>query len=391
MKKLKAVRVARIFTVPFSRYTLLRTQIEALQEAGAEVTVVSSPEDPNEAIDLEVSCNLYPVSIPREISLFSDLVTLYRLFKVFSQEKFDIVHSSTPKAGLLCAIAAKLARVPIRLHTYTGQTWVSLKGIKKKIVQSCDKLIGFLNTFSYVDSRSQLDFLIHHKVVNSDRIKVLGEGSFTGVDLARFNQANFSSIEKEKLREELQIEKEQLIILFVGRIKEDKGVMELMGAFKQVLSKIQNVALVMVGPFEENEDEIKSYARINCGKKIIFVGFNSKPENYMAIADVLCLPSYREGFGSVVIEAAAMGVPTVGTAIYGLQDAVCNEITGILVEPKNVSALSNALLKLIENKELRLKMGEEAKKRAIEKFDSRIIDQLLITEYQNLLNAQKIS
>lgn len=386
-KKIEMARIARVSTVPLFVFTLLRTQVEAIVNAGAEVTIITSPDDLLDSMKPISNCRLNPLFIAREISPFSDIISLVKLIKLFRAEKFDIVHSNTPKAGFLCAIAAKLAGIPIRLHTFTGQTWITMHGIKKLVIRFCDKLIGLLNTHCYADSPSQRDFLVEDKVINQSKISVLGIGSLAGVDTTRFNQANFSEFDKKRTRDLVKINDDQLVLLFIGRITKDKGIFELIESFGNLLKNKSDIVLLIVGPFEQGiEQEIRIYAQQHGGDKIIFSGFCSEPENFLAIADILCLPSYREGFGAVVIEAAAMEVPTVGTRIYGLTDAIVDGSTGLLVYPKNVEQLTAALRRLILDSQLRFEMGQNAKTRAINEFSSEKFGALVVSEYEKLLN-----
>lgn len=386
VNKTSLARIARVATVPFFVLTLLRTQIEAIRDCGASVTVITSPDELMDSFSPIANCEFKPVYIAREISLFSDLVSLVKLVRLFRLERYDIVHSNTPKAGLLSAIAAKFAGAPIRLHTFTGQTWVTMHGIKKSILKGCDKLIGLLNTHCYADSPSQREFLIEHKIVRPEKITVLGSGSLSGVNLKRFNQANFSIADKNTIKASLALDDKQLVLLFVGRITKEKGVFELINSFSYLMKRHRETILLMVGPFEQGiEQEIKAYAKENCDDKVVFLGICAEPEKYIAIADLLCLPSYREGFGTVVIEAAAMGVPAVASKIYGLSDAVIDGETGLLVEPKNTEQLTAALERLILDKELRAKMGKNAKSRAYAEFDSEKFGELMVNEYEKLL------
>lgn len=388
-KLLKDVKIARVSTVPFFVLTQLRSQLEAISEAGANVTVITSDDEEDDSINQLNYCKFKPVYIAREINIKADIATLFRLIKLFKTEGFDIVHSTTPKAGLLCALAAKLSRIPIRLHTFTGQPWVTMNGIKKSIVKFCDKLISSLNTHTYVDSFSQREFLIENKVVDKAKTTVLGSGSLAGVNTLRFNAANFSDLDRKKIRERYNISETALVLLFVGRITRDKGIFELIEAFS-LLENNSELVLLVVGPFEQElEQEIRAFAKRLCGEKVIFTGFCSEPESFMAITDILCLPSYREGFGTVIIEAAAMGVPVVGTKIYGLTDAVVEGITGSLVEPRNVQQLTQAIQQLISDKDLRSSMGQSAKTRALNEFDSKKCGTLLVNEYKKLLDSYK--
>lgn len=376
--------IARVSTVKFFIYTQLYTQLKMIKSKGIDLTVISSQDDSlsDDANDLS-EFNFIGVNIPRNISPLKDLAALLKLIRIFKAEKFDIVHSTTPKAGLLCAIAGKVTGVKIRLHTFTGQPWSTMTGLKRTILLSCDKLIGYLNTCCYTDSLSQKKFLIENGVGVDSKLLVLGQGSLAGVDLNRFNPSRFSVNNKFELRKELTISDESLIILFVGRVTLEKGVKELLAAFEYVLSQDVDACLVFVGPFElDSQACLDRIVNLKVKEKIRVVGYSSEPEKYMAISDVLCLPSYREGFGTVVIEAAAMALPTVGSDIYGLSDAIINGETGVLVPPKNSQLLGVTLSKVLCDVDLIARMAANAQKRALDHFDSSYIGGLVIDEYE---------
>ena len=384
---LKNVQIARVSTIPFFVFTQLRSQLEALSDSGADVCIITSDDELSNSVQKIKKCRFSPITIPREISFLADLKALIKLCRLFRQERFDIVHSTTPKAGLLCAIAAKLAGVRVCTHTFTGQAWVTMSGVKKKLVQWSDKVIARLNPICYTDSFSQKDFLIAQKISAENKIKVIGSGSLAGVDLARFSPHRFSPQEKANLKNSLNIAASTKILLFVGRVTKEKGIFELFTAVQHSIQQGPDVVLIIVGPFEQNnEQEVRHVAAQYCGDKVRFVGFQEEPEAYMAITDLLCLPSYREGFGTVVIEAAAMQVPVVGTKIYGLTDAVVDGTTGILVEAKNTVQLANAIEQLLSDDVFRENLGRQARERAVNEFDSRKCNELLIEEYKQLLH-----
>lgn len=378
----RKLKVARVSTVPFFIVTQLSATIEALQDSGVAVTVISSDDDLGGELRDLVGSNFIPVKMVREINPIQDLLSLIMLVKVFRQGEFDIVHSTTPKAGLLCAIAGKIAGVKVRLHTYTGQPWVTMQGIKRQILKFCDRVIGALNTRCYTDSFSQQKFLVEQGVVKSEKISVLGHGSFAGVDLKRFDASRFPRSERVTLKAELQIEAGSKVVIFVGRITKEKGVSELVEAFERLIVEGLDLYLLLVGPFEpDGAAIIDSVSNISVKDRIKTVGFSNIPEKYMAVADMLCLPSYREGFGTVVIEAAAMGLPTVGTSIYGLSDAVVDRQTGFLVPVGDSASLANSIRSLITDDRLLMEMSKSARERAQTIFDSKLYSSLLIAEY----------
>jgi glycosyltransferase involved in cell wall biosynthesis len=384
---LKNVRIARISTVPFFVVTQLKSQLIDLGKCGAQVLVVSSYGLELTALDGLEGVRCETIEIPRSISPVRDLLGLIQLFLLLKREHIHIVHSTTPKAGLLTAIASFLAGVPIRLHTFTGQPWVNMRGLKGWLARSSDKLIGMMNTCCYADSHSQKDFLIEQKIVASTKIAVIGAGSLAGVDTQRFNCENFTAQQCDELRNSLAIPVGVPLLLFLGRITIDKGVRELLESFASLKASGSEAHLLLVGPIDTASGVAGFVTQQDIDSVIDahWVDYTATPEAYLAIADVLCLPSYREGFGTVVIEAAAMGVPTVGTSIYGLTDAVVQGETGLLVAPKNAIELTQALEKILGNHQLRASMGAAAKLRAKQLFDAPKVNQQLIDEYLVLM------
>lgn len=381
------LKVARVSTVPFFVLTQLRAQIEALGASGMSVTVIASNDEMSGELAENKKLTYLPVNIEREINPIKDFFSLITLARVFKLKKFDIVHSTTPKAGLLCAVAGLFSGTRIRLHTFTGQPWVTMKGIKRSILKSCDKIIGSLNTHCYADSNSQRDFLIANGIIKADKISVLGAGSLAGINLDRFDPARYSPEVLNSLRDNLNIPESGKIVLFVGRITPDKGIKELVTAFSAAVDKGIDVYLVFVGPFESaGEDILNDITDAKVRNNIKVVGYSEEPEKYMTLADVLCLPSYREGFGTVVIEAAAMGTPTIGTDIYGLSDAILDGETGILVPVKDSVALEKAIASTLANAPLLSSLGAAARNRAITDFNSSACSELLINEYRRFFN-----
>lgn len=389
-KEIGGIRIARISTVPFFVVTQLKHQIAALASAGARVTVISSDGPELAALDELPGVRCATIDIPRSISPWRDLLALFKLIRLFRSERIQIAHSTTPKAGLLTALAAFIARVPVRLHTFTGQPWVNMRGLKRWLARGSDWLVGKLNTRCYADSASQRRFLIDQKLIDGDVLAVVGAGSLAGVDVRRFDPQRFSANDRGALRRSLAIPDEARVLLFVGRITVDKGVRELLQAFRQLKQAAVNAHLIFVGQFDVDSGVAGGISRSEIEQlpDTHIVGYSDCPEAYMAIADILCLPSYREGFGTVVIEAAAMGLPTAGTDIYGLSDAVVQGETGLLVAPRNAAALSGAVGTLLGDDALRRKMSEAAMHRARNRFDAEVVNNLVVQEYVRLLRAK---
>ncbi len=384
---LSGIRIARIATVPVAFDTHLKHQIAMLVKLGANLTLVCGDGAGVKLLrDMPgVLCEV--VDIRRVISPYRDAMALIQLFFFFRRNRIQIAHSTTPKAGLLTAIAALLAGVPIRLHTFTGQPWVTMKGVKGWLSRYSDVLVGKLNTHCYADSESQRQFLIDHQILRNECLSVIGSGSLAGVDIRRFDSKRFSLADCVSLRQSLEIPEGAPILLFVGRITKDKGVQELLQAFALLKAASSEAHLVFVGPLDAESGvggAISQYD-IEQVSDLHMVGHSKYPEYYMAIADVICLPSYREGFGTVVIEAAAMGVPAIGTDIYGLVDSIMHEETGLLVPPQNTEALVSAISSLLDDKTLRNKMSEAARRRAYLLFDEEKVNKQVADKYHSLL------
>jgi glycosyltransferase involved in cell wall biosynthesis len=375
-------KLCYVATIPAVVHAFLRAHI---QEASRkyEVTVICNAADKHLLEGLGARLILLPID--RKPSPLKDLLVLLRLFMLFRRERFDIVHSIMPKTGMLAMIAAKLAGVPVRIHTFTGQVWVTRQGVQRIILRWFDKLIGSFATCALADSASQRDFLINEGVLSSSKVKVIGAGSICGVDSLRFHP----DIEKRQtVRQELGIAQDARVILFVGRLNRDKGVLDLAAAFGEIAKNHHDVELLLVG----SEEDVP-FSRIQeiCNARrepLHYISFTPKPEQYMAAADIFCLPSYREGFGMTIIEAAACGVPAVASRIYGIIDAVEDGKTGLLFPAGDVTALTQALSRLIAENELRQQLGNQARKRALELFSSEKITRELMALYDRLSEAR---
>jgi glycosyltransferase involved in cell wall biosynthesis len=388
--QLKDIKICRISTVPFFMVSQLKGQVEYLRDIGMNVVLISSDGPEMAMIKAGQRMSVKIINIPRALSPWQDFVALIRMAHFFLTENFDIVHSTTPKAGLLTAIAAFISGIPIRLHTFTGQPWVALKGFMRWSSRFADKLIGILNTKCYADSISQARFMVKEGIISSKKIDVIGQGSLAGVDMARFNSELWSSSTKQQLRQSLSIASSSKILIFVGRISQDKGITELILAFCELLNMNYDVDLLLVGPHDQDCGGVSSLDLKETGQcsRIHHIGYTDCPEKYLAISNIFCLPSYREGFGTVVIEAAAMGLPTVGTSIYGLTDAVVDGETGILVPPRDDRTLLKALKHLLDHPYELKKMGKAARERCFKLFDSNEFNEKLAEEYLKILNIK---
>jgi glycosyltransferase involved in cell wall biosynthesis len=338
------------------------------------------------ASSLPVGCGFSSNGVEREISLRDDLRELRRLRKWFSAEAFDAVHTITPKAGLLGMLAARLARVPVRMHTFTGQVWATEAGLKRRILRLMDKVLARCCTHPLADSHSQLQFLVDEGVLRAGRGMVPGDGSIAGVDIERFHADPQT---RTRMRSELGITHDTVVFVFVGRLNRDKGVSDLVPAFVAAAVRSPGIQLLLVGPDEGDYGKQLMAAAGPHSGDVHLVGSVTNPESYLAAADVFCLPSYREGFGVSVIEAAACGLPAIVSEIYGLTDAVVNETTGVLHQPGDVAGITECLVRLANSAELRRSLGDSARQRVVQSFSAQRVTDALVDVYRSALAASK--
>lgn len=382
---MKDIKIARVATVP-EAFVHIKPFIQLLKKKNVLVTLISSAGPYEKVLQDELQLCITPIEINREIRPIKDLKSLVSLIYFFRKNKFDIIHSSTPKAGLLTAIAGIFSPSSIRIHTFTGQRWAKSKGFMRHLLKFLDKLIIILNTQCYADSFSQIEYLKSEGVTNNREVKCLHKGSFGGIDCDRFNNEKFPHARQEII-DELGLDSDSVIVLYVGRLTKDKGVDDLVEAFISLQKLNIKIKLILIGSYEMHLDSLKieTLNEIENNTDIFNLGFKDHPEKYFSSADIFCIPSYREGFGTVVLEAAACGLASIGTKIPGLIDAIVDNETGILVEPHDTVKLSEAILDLVKDEKKRKKMGEKAKKRAITDFDAKLISELQWQEYQILL------
>lgn len=371
-------KVALVVSTPITFNVFYKNHIKFLQEK-YDVTLIA-----NFTLDKCAIENVRQIHIPieRNPSVYLDLKVLFQLISIFRREKFDVVHSTTPKAGLLGQLAAYIAGVKIRLHLFTGQVWANKIGYKREILKFIDKVIAFLPNYLLADSFSQKIYIENENIVVKDKVNVLGLGSISGVNLNKFYPKNTML-----LRAELLISLDQFVFLFLGRLNKDKGILDLLKAFQIVNDKHPESVLILVGRDEENLlPIIENNPLFN--QSIFYRNFTTQPEDYMSMADVFCLPSYREGFGSVIVEAAACGTPSIGSNIYGISDAIEDKKSGLLsnvADPKN---LAKKMSFMIENKEVLHNFSNYGLARVKDSFDENKVSQDLILFYENMLTEQ---
>ena len=371
-------------TVEFAVNAFLLSHLKALSKR-FDVTVIVNTKDPlfltKQGVDVEV----IPLNISRSIGILSDVGCLIRLVYIFIKLRPSAVHSITPKAGLMSMLAGFIARVPLRIHTFTGQVWATSHGLKRVMLKCFDRLVAGLATFNIIDSPSQQQFLINQRVLTKEASIVFGMGSVSGVDLKRFKPSKEALAE---VRHELGVPNGAFVFIYLGRLNKDKGVLDLALAFSLVKNK--NTYLLVVGPDESDFVEEMKRLSGDSVDRLRFVAYTRTPERFLAASDVLCLPSYREGFGSVVIEAAAMGLPAIASDIYGISDAVVDKGTGLLHPPGDAESIKRCMDIFLASPDMLERFGREAMSRAVKSFDADCFTESWLAFYEQKLQANAI-
>lgn len=358
--------VCLTLTSPFVLNAFLQGHLSRLRQSFTVAVCVNRSESDIAVAEPE-GVEVQDVEIRRKISPWYDVVALWKLWRFYWKRRFDAVVTITPKAGLLGMLAARLAGIPVRVHWFTGQVWATRKGMMRAILKKIDRVTASCATNILADSPSQMEFLVREGVVVGDKISVLGHGSISGVDTARFRPDPQA---RQRIRTELQIPSGAPCLVYVGRMSKEKGVPDLLTAFGRLREEFDDLHLILVGP---DEEKLVPHAR---SPGLHVVGYTMNTEAYMAAADIICLPSYREGFGSVLIEGASCGLPAVAARIYGITDAVVENNTGLLHPPGDIAALADGLHRLVSDDDFRLRLGKNAYRRAVASFQASRVENL---------------
>jgi glycosyltransferase involved in cell wall biosynthesis len=333
-----------------------------------------------------VGVTVIPIRIERKISPLSDAGALLHLYRIFRRYKFDVVHSIMPKSGLLSMLAAFFAGIPVRIHTFTGQVWATKNGPGRWFLKTMDRILAACATHILVDSQSQRTFLIEQGVVSPEKSGVIAEGSICGVDSEKFSP---NPEAKSRIRRQYGIPESDIVFLYLGRLNLDKGLLDLAGSFSRIGDMYGNAHLVIVGSDEQMMKERIQSICVSCSPNIHFEDFTDVPEQFIAAADVLCLPSYREGFGVVIIQAASAGIPSIGSRIYGVTDTIEDGVTGLFFKAGDPDDLALKMKKFLDNPETIKQMGAEARKRALRLYSKERVTAAMLDFYRNFIAAAK--
>lgn len=383
MKKYKIVRAA---TIPLSLDVFCKGLLAELNASDDyEVVAVSSPGEGLDKVRDREGVTTFAVPMERRMSPLKDLLSLWRLVKVFRREKPQMVHSMTPKAGLLCMMAAWLCGVPVRVHTFTGLVFPTAKGLTQKILIFTDRLTCACATHVVPEGQGVKADLENYRIT-SKPLKVLGHGNVRGIDLNHYRNDDAEVAAKAAgLRND-----GCFTFVFVGRLVRDKGINELVTAFKAVHERHPDTRLILVGPYEQSIDPIdaNTVAEIDSNPAIEAVGMQRDIRPWLMASDALAFPSYREGFPNVVIEAGAMGLPSIVTDINGSREIIIEGQNGTIVPPRNAAALEEAMEKFIMQPDYTAALARNARPLIESRYEQGYVRQCLKDFYREILNEK---
>ena len=386
-------KLIRITTVPISFKVLLKGQLRFMASNGFDVKGVSSEEEELKEVRENEGIMMEAINMSRKITPFQDLKSLWEMWNFLRKEKPQIVHTHTPKAGIIGMLAARLAGVPHRLHTVAGLPLMEATGIKRKILNFVEKLTYSSATRVYPNSKGLYDFILQNNFTQSNKLKIIGNGSSNGINTTLFSPDQVTETERVTLREKLNIQPDDFVFVFVGRIVSDKGINELIKAFSELQTAENNestgIKLLLVGGLESDLDPLnpETLAEINQNKDIISAGFQQDVRPFFAISDALAFPSYREGFPNVVMQAGAMGLPSIVSDINGCNEIIVEGENGLIIPSKNVEKLKEKMLTLARDKNLYIKLKENSRRMIENRYEQSVVWKALLEEYEGLLQS----
>lgn len=424
------MKLIRITTVPLSLHKLLNGQMRFMSKY-YEVVAVSSPDKLLDEVGLNEGVRTAGIDMSRKITLFKDIRSLIKMICFLRKEKPSIVHTHTPKAGIIGLLAARFTGVPIRMHTVAGLPLIEATGWKRKLLNVVEKLTYFCATHVYPNSQGLKTIILNHKFTKEQKLKIIANGSSNGIDTTYFDPTLYSQKQKEELRKSLNIHTNDFVFIFIGRLVKDKGINELVGAFGKLEAgswkteeklEIRNeklegkneesfefrsstesittsphlpvsqfhrhrCKLLLVGDLETQLDPLlpETIENIKLNKNIVSVGWQDDVRPYLTIADALVFPSYREGFPNVVMQAGAMGLPSIVTDINGCNEIIIEGENGMIVPPKDEEALCQAMMKMANDSENRDRMASKSREMICDRYEQRVVWEALLEEYERLL------
>lgn len=378
-------KLIRITTVPLSLDKLLEGQLKFMNDF-YEVTAISSDKPKLDLIGEKENVSTFHLEMTRKITPFKDLFAVIKLFFFLMKSKPYIVHTHTPKAGIVGMLAAKFAGVPNRLHTVAGLPLLEAGGFKKKILEWVEKLMYSCATKVYPNSFKLGEIIVANKYCDVEKLKIIHNGSSNGISTSYFNNNHYTTADNLLFRKKIGILEQDIVFTFIGRIVSDKGINELVTAFSVLSKSNANYKLLLVGPLEEELDPLldETKLELQTNKNIISVGYQNDVRPYLALSNIFVFPSYREGFPNVVMQAGAMGLPCIVTDINGCNEIIVNKKNGIIIPVKNGISLQTAMSDLATNRELCEQLAKNARLMIVERFEQEVLWQAILNEYQSL-------
>lgn len=380
-------KLIRITTIPLSLDKLLTNQMQFMNQF-FEVTAVSSDLPYLQKIAKQQQVKYKCIEMSRKITPLKDCISLFKMILFFIKQKPLIVHTHTPKAGIIGMLAAKIAGVPNRYHTVAGLPLMEATGIKRKVLNFVEKLTYSCATKVYPNSMGLYDFILKEEFTKANKLKVLGNGSSNGIDTSYFDASLIAEQTKSDLKNALGILDSDFVFVFVGRLVSDKGINELVQAFNQVTITHKNAKLLLVGPLEDDLDPLlpETTLSITSNPNIISVGYQADVRPYLAISHLLTFPSYREGFPNVVMQAGAMGIPAIVSDINGCNEIVRNNVNGIIIPVKQIQPLFNEMLNVLCNIQFYNDLVSNSRISIVQRFEQKYIWNEIVKEYQKSKN-----
>jgi glycosyltransferase involved in cell wall biosynthesis len=386
----RKIKLVRITTVPLSLRLLITGQPEFMQQSGFDVTVISSEGEDWKKMPLP-NVNSVKLNMARRISILQDIKSLIQLIAVLRKISPDIVHTHTPKAGLLGMIASWIVGVPVRIHTLAGMPAMTASGFKQKVLLWAEKLTYLFSNEVWINSKYLKQFTLNKNLISERKAKMILNGSSNGIDLKKFTRENLDEEKLSALKAKYSIKETDFIFLAVGRMVNDKGINELVNAFENIHSKNDRARLFLLGPFEEGDslpqstvDKIKSHSNIT------HVDWSDEVEYFMAVSDCFVHASYREGFPNVILQSGSMGCPVVCSDIPGNIDIVENENEGFVFPVKNASALQKCMEQVLNNKDEAAQKVVTLQSKIQNCYDRKVFHNAIKNKYLELLNKKGI-
>ncbi|TPE39997.1 glycosyltransferase family 4 protein [Pontibacter mangrovi] len=386
-------KLFRITTVPLSLQKLITGQLPYMRAKGFEPLMISADGPEAKAVVAEQESELMLVPMTRKVTPLQDLKSLWVFYKLCKKHKPEIIHSHTPKAGIVGMLGGMLAGVPIRLHTVAGLPLMESSGVTRLILNAVEKLTYACATKVYPNSTVLKDFILQSGFCGPEKVHVIGNGSSNGINTEFFKQEALDPEQLQNLWRELSITQEDFVFVFIGRLVKDKGVQELVAAFKAVQLSHPHAKLILVGPLEQELDPLppETLQEIEQNPAILSVGFQNDVRPYLAVSHALAFPSYREGFPNVPMQAGCFELPSIVTDINGCNEIVVEGENGLIIPPKHTQKLQEAMERLLTDRPLYEHLTSNARRMIVERYDQQHFWELLYQEYLDHLKKHELA